>query len=280
MRMRALAIAVALTCVAHALPAAAQSWRTVSSSRQLRGESVLDVQVRYGAGRFSIQPAPADLLYRLQLRYDEDTFQPRTEFDGRNLDLGVDGSGGRNFRIGRNQGGEMDVELAPAVPMELEIDFGAGTADIDLGGLALTALSIRTGASETLLDVSLPNPVTLERAEMHVGAADFTARRLGNLNARRIEVNAGVGDVTIDLTGEWRQDGVVQVRMGLGSLELRFPEGIGVKLERETLLTSIDTQGLVKRGDAYYSVDWERAERRITVQVEAAFGSIDVRWVR
>jgi hypothetical protein len=279
MRARAILLVVALACAAHAPPAAAQSWRTVSSSRQLRGENALDVQVRYGAGRFSIQPAPADLLYRLQLRYDEDVFEPRTEFDGRNLELGLDGSG-RNFRIGRHQGGAMDVELAPAVPMELEIDFGAGTADIDLGGLALTALSIRTGASETLLDVSRPNPATLERAEMHVGAADFTARRLGNLNARRIEVNAGVGDVTIDLTGEWRQDGVVRVKMGLGSLELRFPEGIGVKLERETLLTSLDTQGLVKRGDAYYSVDWERAERRITVQVEAAFGSIDVRWVR
>ena len=146
--------------------------------------------------------------------------------------------------------------------------------------VALTTLSVRTGASETLLDVSRPNRATMERAELHVGAADFTARRLGNLNARRIEVNAGVGDLTIDLTGEWREDGVVQVKMGLGALELRLPEGVGVKLERETMLTSLDAQGLVKRGDAYYSVDWERADRRITVQIEAAFGSIDIRWVR
>jgi hypothetical protein len=278
MRAR-LILLVALACLAHASHAAAQSSRTFTSSRVLRGESALDVQLRYGAGRFSIQPAPAELLYRMSLRYDEDALEPVAEFDGRNLELGVDGDG-RNFRVGRQEGGEMDVELAAAVPMELEIDFGAGTADIDLGGLALTSLSIRTGASETLLDVSRPNPVTLERAELQVGAAEFTARRLGNLNARVIEVNAGVGDVTIDLTGQWRQDGVVRVQMGLGSLELRLPEGVGVKLERETLLTSIDTQGLVKRGDAYYSVDWERAERRITVQVEAAFGSIDVRWVR
>jgi hypothetical protein len=278
MRAR-LILLVALACLAHASHAAAQSSRTFTSSRLLRGESALDVQVRYGAGRFSIQPATADLLYRLNLRYDEGALEPVAEFDGRNLELGVDGNG-RNFRVGRQEGGAMDVELAADVPMELEIDFGAGTADIDLGGLALTSLSIRTGASETLLDVSRPNPVTLERAELQVGAAEFTARRLGNLNARVIEVNAGVGDVTIDLTGQWRQDGVVRVQMGLGSLELRLPEGVGVKLERETLLTSIDTQGLVKRGDAYYSVDWERAERRITVQVEAAFGSIDVRWVR
>ena len=273
-----LAVALLLTCTV-AGPAAGQSWRTVNSSRLLRGERGLDVQLRYGAGRFSVQPGPAELLYRMQLRYDEELFEPRTDFDGRSLELGVEGNG-PHFRIGKNEGGQMDVELAPAVPMELEIEFGAGTADIDLGGLALTHLSIRTGASETLLDVSRPNPVTLEEAELQIGAADFTARRLGNLNARRIEVNAGVGDVTIDLSGEWKQDGVVQVKMGLGSLELRLPEGLGVRLEQETLLTSVDTQGLVKRGDSFYSVDWDRAERRITVQVEAAFGNVDVLWVR
>ena len=268
-----------LLTLALCAPAAGQSWRTVSSSRQLRGESDLDVNVHYGAGRFTIQPAPADLLYRVQMRYDEDAFEPLTEFDGRSLELGVE-SGGRHFRMGRNQGGSLDVELAPAVPMDLDIEFGAGTADIDLGGLALTQLVVSTGASETLLDVSRPNPVTLDNALIEVGAADFTARRLGNLNARRIEVNAGVGDVTIDLTGEWREDGAVQVEMGLGSLELRLPEGVGVRLERETFLTSLDAQGMEKRGDAYYSPDWDRAERRITIDVQAAFGSVDVRWVR
>jgi hypothetical protein len=274
-----LAAAMLTAALAAPRPAEAQNWRTFNTSRQLRGEDELDVQVSYGAGRFSIQPAPADLLYRMQLRYDEDLFEPRSEFDGKSLELGIEGSG-RNFRIGRHEGGEMDVELAPAVPMDLEVEFGAGSADIDLGGLALTSLSLRTGASETLLDVSRPNPVTLGVATMQVGAADFTAQRLGNLNARRIEVSAGVGDVTIDLTGAWRESGVVQVKMGLGSLELRFPEGLGVKLESETLLTSLDTQGLVKRGEAFYSVDWEQAQRRITVQVQAAFGSVDVRWVR
>ena len=278
MRARGSLVAALLLTCAVAAPAAGQSWRTVNSSRVLRGERGIDVQLRYGAGRFSVQPGPAELLYRMQLRYDEELFEPRTDFDGRSLALGVEGNG-PHFRIGKNEGGQMDVELAPAVPMQLEIEFGAGTADIDLGGLALTELSVRTGASETLLDVSRPNPATLEEAVLQVGAADFTARRLGNLNARRIEVNAGVGDVTIDLSGEWRQDGVVQVKMGLGSLELRLPEGLGVRLDRQTLMTSVDTQGLVKRGDSFYSANWDRAERRITVQVEAAFGSVDVRWV-
>jgi predicted membrane protein len=92
-------------------------------------------------------------------------------------------------------------------------------------------------------------------------------------------VNAGVGDINVDLTGEWRQDADVRVSMGLGSLELRVPEGIGIKLQEKTFLTSVDTQGLIKRGDAYYSLDWDEADRRVTIDIQAAFGDIDIRWV-
>ncbi len=264
--------------VALAAPVAGQSWRTVTNSRRLGDETELDVHLAYGAGRFSVQPAPPDMLYRMQLRYDEETFRPRTNFDGESLRLGVEQTG-RGFRFGRRDGGALDVELAPSLPMDLEIEFGAGRADIDLGGLALRSLNLRTGASETVVDVSRPNPETMGRAVLQCGAADFTARRLGNLNARRIEVSAGVGDVTLDLTGAWEQDAEVDVKVGLAALELLLPEGLGVKLEQHAMLASVDTEGLVKRGDAFYSVDWERAEKRIVVRVNAAFGDVNVRWV-
>lgn len=114
---------------------------------------------------------------------------------------------------------------------------------------------------------------------MEVGAAEFTARRLGNLNADRISVDAGVGEVTLEFTGRWQRDARVSVDMGLGALNLRFPEGLGVKLEKDTFLTSLDAQQMVKRGDAYYSLDWESADRKVTVSVDAALGSISVAWL-
>jgi len=144
----------------------------------------------------------------------------------------------------------------------------------------MTRLELKTGASESVVDVSEPNRSDMRRATFEVGAADFTARHLGNLNARSIEVNAGVGEVKLWFTGEWRQDASVSLSMGLGSLELVFPEGLGVRLTKDSFLTSVDTEGLVKRGDAYYSLDWENADRKVTIDLNAAFGSVDVRWVR
>jgi hypothetical protein len=164
--------------------------------------------------------------------------------------------------------------------MDLSMKFGAVKAEIDLGGLRLTSLDIETGASQTRLVVSEPNVEAMEEASLEVGAAEFTARQLGNLNAGRIEVDAGVGDIDLDFTGEWRRDARIAIDMGLGALTLRFPKGLGVKLVKDTFLTSLDSEGLVKRGDAYYSLDYDEAEYQVTVDVDAAFGSIRVVWAR
>jgi hypothetical protein len=174
----------------------------------------------------------------------------------------------------------MDLTLGRGIPMDLDLEFGAVRADLDLGGLSLTDLDLSTGASESTVDVSEPNPTSLPSASFQVGAADFTARRLGNLNARSLSVDAGIGSVSLWFDGSWQQDAEVAIKMGLGSLELRFPEGLGVKLTKDSFLTSLDSEGLVKRGSAYYSPDWERAPRKVTVEIDAAFGSVKVLWVR
>jgi hypothetical protein len=67
--------------------------------------------------------------------------------------------------------------------------------------------------------------------------------------------------------------------MGLGSLVLRFPRGLGVQLEKDTFLTSLGSEGLVKRGDTYYSLDYDESEYQIAVDIDAAFGSIRVEWM-
>ncbi len=277
-RRSILAAAAAIMLAAGSL--SAQSWRTVTMSRQVSGERSINVHVEYGAGRFTVRALEGDALYRMRLRYDEELFEPVAEYRAGEIHLGTDKIG-RRIRLTRREiSGEFDLELSTEVAMDLDLEFGAVKADFDLGGLRLTELRLRTGASQTRIDISEPNREEMAVARMEVGAAEFTALRLGNLNARSIRMDAGVGDITLDFTGEWQRDATVSVDMGLGSLELRFPEGLGVKIEKDTFLTSFDSEGLVKMGDAYYSLDYEDADRRVTIDIDAAFGSIKVTWVR
>ncbi|HAC06219.1 MAG TPA: hypothetical protein DC060_19630 [Gemmatimonadetes bacterium] len=276
---KALYIAAVTVAVAPAL-LAGQSWRTVTMSHQIEDNSEIRVFVEYGAGHLKIGAADGGVLYRMNLRYDEDIFEPVSDFSGDRLHLGVE-SIGRGFNIGRNkQSGELDLEFARGIPMDMDLEFGAVRADIDFGGLALTDLDLSTGASQSTIDISEPNSVGMSTARFEIGAAEFEARHLGNLNAERIEVDAGVGQVTLWLNGRWQRDASVSIDMGLGALELRVPEGLGFRLRKEGFLVSLDSEGLVKRGDWYYSLDYEDADRKVTVDLDAAFGSVKVVWVR
>jgi hypothetical protein len=282
MRNAAVAALAATFLAAGALhdPLVAQSMRTVTMSRQLTDRDEVRVNVSYGAGHFSVRPMDEGLLYRMSLTYDEDAYEPVAEFSGNHLELGIESlRGGRSLR-GRREAGELALELARGVPMRLDLEFGAVRADIDLGGLELTALELSTGASESIIDISEPNRARIGTARFEVGAAEFTARHLGNLNAERIEVDAGVGSLTLWLDGDWQRDARVSIDMGLGTLELRVPQGLGLDIRKDSFLTSLDSEGLVKRGDSYRSLDWDDAERRITVDLDAAFGSVKVVWVR
>jgi len=276
---RALMLAVAACFAAPAL-LTGQDWRTVTMSRQLGDLGEVRVIVEYGAGHLTVRAVDEGLLYRMSLRYDEEHFEPVADFSGNRLHLGVE-TVGRGFNLGRRgETGELELELGRGVPMDLDLEFGAVRADIDLGGLALTNLDLRTGASESTIAVSEPNSARIETARFEIGAAEFTITQLGNLNAERIEVDAGVGKVTLGLDGRWERDARLSIDIGLGALVLEIPEGLGIRLRKDSFLTSLDSEGLVKRGDAYYSLDWADADRKVEIDLDAAFGSVKVVWIR
>lgn len=262
-----------------AADAVGQSWRTLTMSRHLGNERSVNVDVQYTAGRFSVGKVEAGTLYRMQLEYDEDRFEPVAEYDGSNFRVGTEWRSRWTRFVTRDIAGEMKLALARDVSMDLEMAFGAVEADIDLGGFRLTALDIDTGASKMRLDISEPNAASISTVSLNVGAADVAVRHIGNLNAEVIEMNAGAAKVELDFTGEWQRDVQVLVDMGVGSLSLRFPKGLGVRFDADTFLSSSNLEELVKRGDTYFSLDYDDAEYRVTVDVDAAFGSVNVEWV-
>lgn len=276
----AVKIAIALTITAVALlsplPLIGQDWHTTSFSRQVSGEEHVRVDVEYGAGRLSLAPGSAGTLYRANLRYDAEAFKPRVTYSGSRLRIGMEGNNvrGRNLKEGH-----LDLRLSPNVPLDLELAFGAADATLELGGLRIRSAEVHTGASRTVLNVSTPNPEECRLLELEVGAAQFEALGLGNLNTREVTFQGGVGEVTLDFTGEWRRDMTANVEMGLGALILRFPRDLGVRVTRSGMLASFDSQRLTKRGDVYYSENWDDAQYKLTLNVEAALGSIRVEWV-
>ena len=229
------------------------------------------------AGRLFLQPGPAGSLYKATVRYDADAFLPVTEYGDERLRLGLQSK--RGFKVrGRQRAGRLDVALGPDAPLSIDLEFGAAQADIELGGLRVRRAEISTGASETTLRFSQPNPERLSALEIEVGAAALRAEGLGNANLERLSVDGGLGDIVLDFSGEWRGNTTADIDMGIGSLTLRVPRGVGLHVVKDGVLAPFDSEGLVKRGSGYYSLDWDSAPHRLTVRIDAAFGSINVRW--
>ena len=256
--------------------AGAQDLQTLAVSRRPSGETALVVSVRYGAGRLEVTDSDAGVLYSMRLLYDPESTRSIAEYERGKLEVGVKARSGLPGTDWEG-GGELALALGRNLPIDLTVEFGAGEVDMELGGLSLSNLAVKTGASDSRVSVSSPNPVPLSRASFEVGAASLEARDLGNLNAETLDVSAGVGSVTLDFGGEWQRDAHVSLRIGMGSLDLSFPAGLGVRIKQSGFLASFEGGSLVKRGDTYYSADWDGAEHRVWVNIDAAFGTTTVR---
>ena len=262
----------------------AQDYRTTSGSRQRRGESELNARVEFAVGDLRIAPGAAGTLYRFDLVYDAEHFDPVASYNAEShrLRVGVDGHGHGNLNYRDRPRQQLDLNLSPATPLSLDLAFGAGTADVELGGLSLTDVAVKAGASETTVKVSEPNRVTCRVFTLEVGAIDLTTEKLGNARCERIELKSGAASVVLDLTGQWAEGTTTQVdiAVGLGSVTLRLPESVGVEADVERFLVNFDRSGLLRRGPNYYSANWDSAKTKLRINLKAALGDISVEWVK
>jgi hypothetical protein len=280
MKARALLV---IALGAPLLAAGAQAeprWRSLDVSRQLRDSAPQRIKVQYGAGRVDVQGTDAAILYGMHLRYDEQRAAPLYRYDAeqRSAVLGLESRtvGTRVSSSGRSESGELRLLLPRAIPLDLDLQFGGAEASLELGGLALQSVRLECGATDARLDFSTPNRDHMRELVVDVGAASFTALHLGNTNADQIRVRGGMGVVDLDFSGSWQRDLSVVTRVGIGKTTLRVPDDVGVRLEIQRVAAGFDHEGMMKRGDAWYSRNWDSAPRKLRIRAETVFGALEL----
>ena len=263
--------------------AQAQSLRPFTTFRQMHGETRLTARIEYAAGNLKVSPGQPGELYRMNLSYDEDRFVPVSDFDAASGEvvLGLRSSGEGGIRVAsRSQLLQVaSVSISPRVDLALDLNLGAAEAQIELGGLRISALDLKTGASKTVISFSRPNGTRCRRAAFSAGAAEVSVLGLGNSRCDEIEFEGGVGRVTLDFGGTWSSSARVAVNMALGELTLRLPRQVGVRITMDKFLSSFEPAGLARRGDAFVSENYDRAARRLDLAITTAVGGVGVEWL-
>ncbi len=125
---------------------------------------------------------------------------------------------------------EWDVRLTKDVPLDLDVHFGAGQAQLDLGSLDLRRLDVQMGVGQLQLDLrGAPKHDCTVRVQGGVGEADI---KLPNTVGIEATASGGIGDISVHgLTkdgGRWVNDAFrgagpkvhVDVQGGVGAIKI------------------------------------------------------------
>ena len=275
--------AVTLGLCLWAGTAQAQTMRPFTTFRQLHGETRLNARVEYGAGSLRIGPGQPAELYRMNLSYDEARFVPVSDFDvsSRTVVLGLRAAGQGGVRVvSSNQLKQLaSIAISPRADLALDLSLGAVDAEIELGGLRISDLDLKTGASRATVRFSRPNGMRCRHATLSAGAAEVSVYGLGNSRCDRIEFEGGIGKVLLDFSGVWSSSAHAKVKMAVGELTLRLPRRVGIRLAMDKFLSSFEPAGLVRTGDSFVSPNYDGAEHRLDLDISTAVGGVSVEWV-
>ncbi|MBC7228102.1 MAG: hypothetical protein H5T61_12890 [Thermoflexales bacterium] len=238
----------------------------------LEGTTAAQVEITLGAGELTLTAGEPDLLFSGLFRTNVPAWKPEVTWKDGVLRVsqpdtrGMPGAGAEN---------EWDLALAPRVPMSLKLQVGAAKGRLDLGGLALTDFSLETGASDMVVRWDALNTVPMERLLIRAGAANVEVRGVGYARPRDVQVEGGVGNMLLDFTGPWTDSARVKVTAGVGSLTLRFPRDVGVRVVMEGGMSNVTTTGdWQTSGGAYLNEAYGQAGATLEVTLTAGVGGV------
>ena len=239
------------------------------------GVDQAEVEIAFGAGDIELMAGDPDMLLDANFRTNVVEWTPEVTWGGGVLRIEHPNMEG--IPSASNLENEWTLRFSPDVALEMDIEIGASNGSLDFTGLSLTNLYLDTGASDLDVIFDDPNPVEMGDLRIRAGAADLEIEGVGNASPEEVRIDGGVGDLTLDFTGEWTRSADIRVTAGTGTVNLTFPEDVGVRVEVEGGLSSIDTSGDWSRsGNDYVNSAYDESEIELVVQVTLGLGSLDL----
>ena len=240
----------------------------------LDGTDEARVNVRFGAGDITLTAGDPDQLFDGTFRTNVTAWAPEVSWEaGR---LRIDQGSSEGIPVSDDFENEWNLTFSPGAELEMDLEIGASDGELDFTGLALTDLSLETGASNLDVFFNEPNPADMNELKIQAGAADLLVEGIGNASPDRVRVDGGVGDLTFDFSGDWTKSTDVNIMAGASAVTLRFPRDVGVQVTVEGL-GSVDADADFSRsGDTYTNSAFGTADVEIVVDLSLGVGDVNL----
>lgn len=168
--------------------------RTDAQAVELGSADQARIQIKMEAGKLTVKGG-AEALMQATFRYNVADWRPHVEYsvNGSQGELLVDHSG-EDIPIGGELVNEWNLSLNNLVPIDLEIETGAGETALDMRGVDLTDLHVQIGAGNTSIDLSSALDHNLSAA-IKGGVGELSVRLPGEMGVR-VSAATGIGNLT------------------------------------------------------------------------------------
>jgi len=249
----------------------------------LGDEQRASVRLRLLSDTLDVRAGSDESLLSGQFRFNVAEWAPKIEqsSEAGTLRVTVDQGLGSQIPLGKNDdyANAWDVQLARSTPLDLDVDMGAGTANLDLTGLALEKLSVTSGSTDLRLAFSAPNPRPLGTLKLTAGTGTVTATGLGNANFDTLSLLGGTGKIDLDFSGAFQRSAVADVKAGAGTITVRVPADLGVRVTLSGVLSVAGVEGIgfAEESDGVYvNAAYGISPLTLTVRIGTGVGAVSL----
>ncbi|GER79037.1 MAG: toast rack family protein [Anaerolineales bacterium] len=222
----------------------------------------------FGAGEMNLSAGAADSLVEGEATYNYSKIKPVVKTDGDSVRI-QSGDGSFNAFPGvNNLVNRWDLKLG-AAPTDLTIEAGAYTGNFELGGLALTGLTVKDGASTVDLNFGVPNKAEMSILRYETGASTVKMTGLGNANFNTLIFSGGAGDYTLDFSGDMQRPATATIEAGLCNVILVIPEGVHAAVTVESGAANVNAGTGWSQSGKVYTQEGEGSTLTVIVNIGA-----------
>jgi len=203
----------------------------------------------FGAGEMTLNPGGEGLVSGTAT-YNIPVLKPNVSINGSVVKITQGNTQGINA-IPKDFKNTWDFKLGSS-PMDLTIEAGAYKARYELGGLALTSVTVKDGAADVRLSFSAPNTTDMGVLRYETGASNVIVEGIGNASPANLIFKCGAGNYTLDFSGQLQRNITSHVEAGLGNVTINIPSGVPAQVTVESGLSNISAgNGWQVNGNTY-----------------------------
>lgn len=134
--------------------------------------------------------------------------------------------------------------------------------------------NISNKSSTYIWDLTL-NKNTSSNLTLNMGAGKVNAD-LRDINLKDLNVQSGVGEFVLDISGDYKQSINAKIKGGVGDITLYIPKNIGTNVSVSKGLGEVKCDSLTKTEDGYKNDSYGKTSNSINIDVETGVGSVTI----